>query len=146
MSIRSMLLRLFLGLVLLLDGTATAVASVHMNHLDMAEATAQATSTASSDAVGEMPCHDADANGKKVATAAQPDLGEHEHESPDTGTKSPDCCESGACDCACLHPVQAAVVAAAIGLGSLGRTGNVRPMFPMHASPVLPHLIRPPIG
>ncbi|MGH8085577.1 MAG: CopL family metal-binding regulatory protein [Lysobacter sp.] len=144
MSIHSVLLRLLLIIVLMLDGTATAMASaVHMNHVGMATTAAQVASTAKADEEGEMPCHDVGANEAKVVTAT--DSGEHEHGSPDTGAPAQDCCE-GACDCACVHPVQAAVVAALVSVGSIGHSDIVRPMFSVHASPALPHLIRPPIG
>lgn len=146
MSIRSVLLRLLLSIVLLLNGTATAVASVsmHMNHVEKSAATSQVTSIASPDGQDKMPCHDA--NEAKVAKAAHPDAGEHMHGSPDTGTPSPDCCESGACRCACIHHAQAAVGAAVVSVGLVEHTDSVRPMFSVHASPALPHLIRPPIG
>lgn len=144
MSIRSILLRLFLSIVLLFDGTATAVAAVHMNHLDRADAAAQLATTENPDANSEMPCHDASA--AQDAMALHSDAGGHGHGTSDAETPPPDCCESGACDCACMHPAQAAVVSAAVDLGSLEHTDSVRPMFSVHASPSLPHLIRPPIG
>lgn len=144
MSIRSLLLRLFLSLVLVLDGTATAMAAVHMSHVDMPAAASEVASAANADAEGEMPCHDADQ--AKVATTAHPDSGGHLHGSPDTDTPSPGCCDSGVCSCACMHPVHAAAVADVVSLASIEHSDSVRPMFSVHASPALPHLIRPPIG
>src|SRR3546814_6168691 len=76
--------------------------------------------------------------------ALHSDAGGHGHGTSDAETPPPDCCESGACDCACMHPAQAAVVSAAVDLGSLEHTDSVRPMSSVHASPSLPHLIRPP--
>ena len=144
MSIRSLLLRLFLGLVLVLNGTATAMAAVHMSHADILAATSPvAAFSANADGEDEAPCHGADQT--KVATA-NPDSGGHPHGPADAGTPSPDCCESGICSCACMHPAQAATVDAVIGLGSIERSDSVRPMFSVHASPALPHLIRPPLG
>lgn len=144
MSIRSLLLRLFLGLVLVLNGTATAMAAVHMSHADILAATSPvAVSAANADGEGEASCHDA--HQTEVATT-DPDSGGHLHGSLDTGTPSPDCCESGICSCACMHPVQAATVDAVTGLVSIEHSDSVRPMFSVHASPALPHLIRPPIG
>lgn len=144
MSIRSVLLRLFLSLVLVLDGTATAMAAVHMSHVDMPAAASQVASTANADGQGEMPCHDVDE--AKVATTAHPEPGGHLHGSPDTDTPSPGCCDSGVCSCACMHPVHAAAVAAVVSLASIEHSDSVRPMFSVHSSPALPHLIRPPIG
>ena len=144
MSIRSLLLRLFLGLVLVLNGTTTAMAAVHMSHADILEATSPvAASAVNAGGEGEAPCHDAEQT--KVATA-HPGSGGHLHGSLDTDTPSPDCCESGICNCACMHPAQAATVDAVIGLVSIEYSDSVRPMFSVHASPALPHLIRPPIG
>ena len=143
MSIRSLLLRLFVGLVLVLNGTATAMAAVHMSHADLTATSSTVASAANADEEGEAPCHGADQT--KVATA-HPDSGGHPHGPADAGTPSPDCCESGICSCACMHPAQAATVDAVIGLGSIERSDSVRPMFSVHASPALPHLIRPPIG
>src|SRR3546814_13070093 len=77
MSIRSLLLRLFLGLVLVLNGTATAMAAVHMSHADILAATSPvAAFSANADGADEAPCHGADQT--KVATA-HPDSGGHPH-------------------------------------------------------------------
>src|SRR3546814_4500597 len=83
---------------------ATAVASVHMNHSGMVEAKAQVTSHATPE--GKMPCHDAEA---KTTSDVAPHAATGLHTSSDVsvstddGTSLPDCCESGACRCACLH-------------------------------------------
>ncbi|MBS7457915.1 CopL family metal-binding regulatory protein [Coralloluteibacterium stylophorae] len=143
MSIRSVLLRLLLALVLVLDGTATAMAAVHMSHVDKPAAASQVASTANAGAEGEMPCHDA--GQAKVATTAHPGSGGHLHASPGPGTPSPDCCESGVCSCACMHPVHATAATEVVSLASIEHGDSVRPMFSVHASPALPHLIRPPI-
>lgn len=147
MPIRSILLRLFLIVVLLLNGTATAVASVHMNHFGMAEGKAQVTSRGTSDTPAKMPCHDAEA---KAASGVVSHAGLHassDTQGPtDAGTPSPDCCESGACRCACLHHGQLAPMSMVANAAIIVHTNSVRPMFSVHASPALPHLIRPPIG
>src|SRR3546814_16614457 len=66
--------------------------------------------------------------------------------STDDGTSLPDCCESGACRCACLHHGQFAPMTMVASAAIIGHTDRVRPMFSVHASPALPHLIRPPNG
>src|SRR3546814_242086 len=147
MPIRSILLRLFLIVVLLLNGTATAVESVHMNPSGMGEAMSQVPAHATPD--GKMPCHDAEA--KTTSDVAPPAAtGLHTSSdvsvSTDDGTSLPDCCESGACRCACLHHGQFAPMTMVASAAIIGHTDSVRPMFSVHASPALPHLIRPPIG
>src|SRR3546814_13089209 len=113
MSIRSLLLRLFLGLVLVLNGTATAMAAAHMSHADILAATSPvAAFSANAAGEDEAPCHGADQT--KVATA-HPDFGGHPHVPADAGTPSPDCCEPGHCRSAFMHPDQAATVDADIG-------------------------------
>src|SRR3546814_13935801 len=106
MSIRSLLLRLFLGLVLVLNGTATAMAAVHMSHADILAATSPvAAFSANADGEDEAPCHGADQT--KVATA-HPDSGGHPHGPADPGTPSPDCCASGLFRLPCIPPPPAA--------------------------------------
>jgi len=147
MPIRSVLLRLFLIVVLLFNGTATAVASVHMNHFGMAEGKAQVNSHKTSDTQAKMPCHDAETNeANGVVSHAGLHASSDTPEPTDAGTPSPDCCESGACRCVCLHHGQLATIAVASIAAAIVHTDSVRPMFSVHASPALPHLIRPPIG
>src|SRR3546814_16727555 len=87
MSIRSLLLRLFLGLVLVLNGTATAMAAVHMSHADILAATSPvAAFSANADGEDEAPCHGAAQT--HVATA-HPDSGGHPHGPADAGTPQP---------------------------------------------------------
>src|SRR3546814_15358663 len=70
----------------------------------MVEAKAQVTSHATPE--GKMPCHDAEA---KTTSDVAPHAATGLHTSSDVsvstddGTSLPDCCESGACRCACLH-------------------------------------------
>src|SRR3546814_14365817 len=105
MSIRSLLLRLFLGLVLVLNGTATAMAAVHMSHADILAATSPvAAFSANADGEDEAPCHGADQT--KVATA-HTDSGGPQHGHADAGPTSPDRSESGHRPYRCTHPAHA---------------------------------------
>jgi hypothetical protein len=57
-----------------------------------------------------------------------------------------DCCKSGLCDCASVHPTQASYFALLLQ-NAMGRNGPVmRPVESGHGSPRLLNLIRPPIG
>src|SRR3546814_15468258 len=97
----------------------------------------------------KMPGHDAEAK-TTIDVAPHAATGVHTSSdvslSTDDGTSLPDCFESGPCRCACLHHGQFAPMTMVASAAIIGHTDSVRPMFSVHASPALPHLIRPPIG
>lgn len=92
------------------------------------------------------------AAGTRMDVDQVPAMERASHDAVDTGkpchepqTAVPDCCKSGACTCACAH-------LAAVALPSLQQTAlvpnrnlAVQRLQMSHASPALPHLIRPPI-
>lgn len=141
MSFGSLLLRLLLSLCLVLDGTAAAaIAHLPMGH-DAAAASMPAPPTASTAAVmADMPCHGHDAASSTTPTSAT------SLTAPDPAGSSPDCCESGACRCACMHVAQVVVPSLAWAAATPGHARSVRPLLPGHTAPPLPHPIRPPIG
>ncbi len=125
MSLGALLLRLLLCLGLLASGSAQAIA---LTHFVMASHQAR---------VATPPCHEAEdtkANGLQV----------HEHRAAPV-TKNPDCCKSGACECACSH----GAVATMPTVQAQGRQVRHAPLVGLrvtrYASPALPRLIRPPI-
>jgi hypothetical protein len=125
MSLAAILLRVLLCLGLLVNGTAQAMAvtrSVLANH--------QALTTA-------PPCHDAD---DMMATGSQG----HEHHVVSV-TKKPDCCKSGACECACSHGAVATMPNLNAQMRSVRHIALGGLPVERYASPVLPRLIRPPI-
>ncbi len=127
--------RVLLGLVLILNGIGNAVASVLMTHSGAVE------TAASAEAV--MDCH-GDHEGQAVE--ANPVAGVSQGLTDDPSDPNPSCCESGACQCACMHLSQAAVsLSRAIEI-VISHAGAVLPPKAGHAAPALPHLIRPPIG
>lgn len=136
MSVWSILLRLFLAAALIFNGAATAVASVHMSHVDVVQAAVQPEPVSAED----PPCH-----GHDPATAAVTDLPVAVDTDSDQGT-SPDCCESGACRCSCAQHATATILDLRIVAPIIEHAASVRPMSSGHAAPALPHLIRPPIG
>ncbi|MBW8822918.1 MAG: CopL family metal-binding regulatory protein [Xanthomonadales bacterium] len=89
----------------------------------------------------EQPCHaHAGMSAKTQHGHGDNAAGNHQkHPQP-----QPDCCKSGVCQCACVHAMQ-------MSMTSLMATPNVHVirvarLQPGHVGPVLPHLIRPPIG
>jgi hypothetical protein len=124
MPLRSILLRVLLSIALVFNGAATAFASAGMD--GMAEAAAAAEADV-------PPCHDLE----QSSAPSTPEQGGH---------AGSDCCESGMCRCACLHHVPVALVALTFVAPVLVHPDSVRPMSVGHATPALPHLIRPPIG
>ncbi len=125
MSLGALLLRLLLCLGLLVNGSAQAMA---VTHSVLASHQAPASTP---------PCHEAE---DMKATGSQV----HEHRAAPI-TKKPDCCKSGACECACSH----GAVATMPTLDAQGRevrhTALVGLPVTRYASPALPRLIRPPI-
>ncbi|MBS0199185.1 MAG: CopL family metal-binding regulatory protein [Proteobacteria bacterium] len=132
MSLWSLLLRVTLSLSLIASGMASAAMPVHgAGYMHAAQATQHVAM--------EQPCH---------AHAGMSAMTQHGHgdSAPDKHQQhpQPDCCKSGLCQCACVHAMQ-------MSMASLMATPNVHVMRvarlqPSHAGPVLPHLIRPPIG
>lgn len=125
-----LLLRLMLAVALVFNGATPAVAAVHAGH--MAPRPMVASPVA---AVAEMPCHEHHQAGDA-------------DQSPATGDQParPDCCESGACRCDCVHSTPVAVMNPGVVASVIEHAESVRPMAPGHADAALPHLIRPPIG
>lgn len=136
MSVWSILLRLLLAAALIFNGAATAVASVHMNHMGAVEAAVQPEPVSAED----PPCHEHPAT---TAAADQPDP---TVDADNDQTPSPDCCKSGACRCACVYHASAALFDLGLVAPIIEHAASVRPMSTGHAAPALPHLIRPPIG
>lgn len=132
---------MFLALVLMLNGIASAMAAVQY-----------AAGPALPAATSEAPLVDPAAGGAHDACAElEPRL--VENDAPITGNThdtghhpGADCCESGACQCACAYSGSPALPPdARNGFGDLGQMG-VRPTASWHAAPALPHLMRPPIS
>lgn len=141
----SVLLRLLLVVVLVLNGTGTAAASVTMPAGMAGSAPTEiAVAPETAGAQAEMPCHE------MAAEAVSPDMAATQasahHPSDDGQPAAPDCCKTGACHCACMQAAQAALPAMP-AFGFVPPHSDVpHPMYLGHAEPALPHLVRPPIG
>lgn len=139
----SILLRGLLSLSLILNGSGYAMASVHTQMGDMGSVASTVPATPQPAAAAESPCdqhHDASAVAMELPDAMQ------DESSTTPMHPSPDCCNSGACHCACIHQAQAAIPTHVLRHDTAEHASSVRPLKPGHSAPALPHLIRPPIG
>lgn len=130
-----LLLRLLLVVALVFNGAATAAAAVHAIHPDGAHATGHSQPAAADQA----PCHEHGQAGAAEAPAPAADDGGSQ-------APSPDCCQSGACLCACAHNAPLALGDPGFAAPLVEHAGGVRPMPSGHADAALPNLIRPPIA
>ncbi len=125
MSFGALLLRVLLCLGLFVNGSAQARAVTHS-----VLASHQAR-------VATPPCHEAE---DMKATGSQA----HAHHAAPAPTK-PDCCKSGACDCACSHGAVATMPTLHAEGRHVRHASLVGLPATQYASPALPRLIRPPI-
>lgn len=141
MRLWPILLRVLLSLALVLNGASGAAASVHMvsgAQGDMHSTAAAKAPTAV--AAAESGCHD-------HAAQAAPGTDELGSKSTSLGKHGGmDCCESGACRCDCVHATLAGPLPWVQVAHAFGHVRYVGAVTLAHASPALPHLIRPPIG
>src|SRR6476659_1624248 len=142
MSIQAALWRVLLCISMILNGSALASTSMPMSpppppQHQLADRTAVGTESLLSHAA----CHEQAADMSAAASHAHPPRSPVPHRG---GHATPDCCPAGSCACACMPPLPSVAVA---GFDSMAmqamRSGHARVR---HDEPVLPHLIRPPIG
>ena len=114
-------LRILLSLALVLNGTSGAWA------MDAATAKVEAP-PARADAA--PPCHEHADAPEPAAPAPQPS----------------DCCQTTACQCACAHLPAVAFLSTVVVSPLPMRNGSVPVVIHRHATPPLPHQLRPPIG
>ena len=127
--------RLLIAVSLVLNGVGTAFASVQMlqggeGHAEQAADTVM------------PPCHEGQA---PEASTGHSDMAEEAGDRKATNPHA-DCCQPGACTCPCASHAAAALVGIAPAAACIEHAISVRSMALGHASPALPHLIRPPIG
>lgn len=131
MRFRFALLRLLLSLALVVNGTSAVYANARM-------AFGAGTGTATADHKAEPACHDmADMqDGTEVA----------DHDAPLHPARPDDCCPPGACLGSCVSHAPTILTVHAIALTTRPVTAPASARHVSHATPALPHLIRPPIG
>ena len=150
-----LLLRLLLCVVLVLNGIGTASASARMAwvHLQagvdahaLVEQAGAPVATAAD--TGEVePCHGHDVDAVAAAdpsptTAPGTETMPRAGHPPGAGN----CCDTGHCTCACMFPTQAVVFIWAAPPATVDHAPGSGALSHAHATPALPHLIRPPIG
>ncbi|MDQ6679469.1 MAG: CopL family metal-binding regulatory protein [Pseudomonadota bacterium] len=128
MSFGALLLRLLLCFGLLVNGSAQAIAVTHS-----AVANQHAGNAA-------PPCHET-----RDTKATESHLS-GQHLASHAPSKKPDCCKSGACDCACSHGAVATMPAPDTHGRRFAKAKLLTLLPARYVSPALPRLIRPPIG
>ena len=141
MSVRALLFHLSLCFALVFNGVASAAVHAMAFEAPGSDWTAMpAMATA-----GENHCHEHEQ--ALASTEMRPaDAAMHDgHAGKPDSPAAPDCCKSEACRCACVQSA-ALALPAQFHAGIAQRHGSgVRMPAADHASPVLPHLMRPPI-
>lgn len=144
----SLLLRILLCLLLVLNGVGNAVAGVRMSLEHSARAEHSLTDALAS-ALGESVVPAATAAERQLATDAGPPCHEAKQaavEQPPADGVQDNCCDAGQCACACLQHVLATPMPAALPAAIPGSERAGRRLQAGHLPPALSHLIRPPIG
>lgn len=134
----SLLLRVLLSAVLILNGIGSAVAGVQMvgaEEVMPAATAADAGTTAAEPSQGA--CHE-DATAIAPDGAAPPGGTGH-------GEHGADCCQAGMCACHCMQQAQVAFVPPVLASRQFAHSVAVHEMSSAHETPRLPNLIRPPI-
>lgn len=142
MPLPSLLLRVLLSLSLILNGSGYAFASGHLQ-MQSAASTMAEGGVAQDSSQSQAPCHDEGG----IATALPATTDTQPADSPhDPGHRGADCCQSGSCRCICAHGSVAVVPPLRGNPGAPMHAAMVQPLLAGYPAPVLPHLIRPPIG
>ena len=133
-------LRLLLTLCLILNGLGNAMAASAVPVMGAGSANAT-MSMPTADPQSAVPC-DHGARGEVIQAAPLASATSPAIHPADCGQ---DCCKQGACSCACMHLVQAALLDAPLLPVRPGSARTAAAFPPGHATPVLLQLIRPPI-
>lgn len=138
----SILLRLLLCVTLILNGISGATAAVRMaaGHAEHSVAAVKDDSIATQ---AMSPCHGHDAKAMATTKVAQPTF---PVEAPAPPAEPEQCCDSSACQCACVHQSAATIVASFLMAPAQPVIGIARSLDVSYRAPALPHLIRPPIS
>lgn len=146
MAFGPLFLRVMLILAFVLNGTTSAMAAAQMS-LGHANPQGEAMRHAAAPAHHQdhmSACHHEGMPSDATASTA------HDHASHSVSAKhhghSSDCCEGGSCLCVCAHGMHATVPSPVLAMHAYGRKDQSEAHTAGHAAPVLPHLIRPPIG
>ncbi len=155
MSLFSLLLRVLLCVSLIANGVGFAQASTRMQLAHAGHQAHRAQAEVAS-TVGEE-CHPGMTMASHADTSMPPmDHAAMDHGDSDTGplvavsdggsAEPADCCDGTTCQCACTQHASTAFIPAVAPGAALPDSILVMVGTSQHASPRLPHLIRPPIG
>lgn len=143
MRVLPSLLRVLLVVVLVLNGVASAHASVAMLRMSGQH---HGSTQAADDTAPAPPCEiHQDTTAKRMDASVAPESEGASAQADRSGTPAPDCCTPGQCACPCVHGLVALALPATRMPSSSHRHISARRLALGHASPALPHLIRPPI-
>lgn len=148
MSVFSLLLRCLLLVGLVANGAGAAQASARMQLAHVAHTAIPAPSLADEPLLAKSEgCHDQAASvGVSDVPTPHPGNG-HVGSNEDGSAESPDCCGDGStCHCPCAQHAPMAFNTALQLNALLIHASACIEGTSQHASPRLPHLIRPPIG
>lgn len=137
MPLPSLLLRILLGLSLIFNGPGFAFASGHMQM--------GAEQGASMAKQVETPCHE-HGSSSNAATMHHGIVEEAAKGAEGPSPANPACCESGSCRCVCAIGAVAIVPPALDDLFVSVNGAAIQQLLAVTPAPLLPHLIRPPIG
>ena len=147
MRLPPLLLRLLLTLALIANGVTGAFAATQMQTAHVAEITAQAKATTLAHTKSAEPaCHEHRASMGDAQTDLQIAPADVPKTGSDTEHGAPDCCKSAKCACACMQHLASTSASVHMLQVRIDHASGVRPLTLGHATPALPHLIRPPIG
>lgn len=146
MSAPSIIVRLLLSMVLILNGSAGAMVAAHAmadpaRHVGASGAVSGQDENAGQ-VLAESSCHHAQGVAARTATSdtAAATVGAGPHHASD-------CCGSADCRSGCAQHCAAAIAGTVVVQSApIPRVGLMLPLPASHVSPTLPHLIRPPIG
>lgn len=139
----SLLLRVLLSLSIAFNGVAFAGVRSHAAMHPAPAVDAQPANT--EDHMAGSGCSESGMSAPVPHADHFVDTGDAAGESPKDHA-SGDCCKSGTCRCPCMHAAPLAVSVAGLVLPAVPNTQDLQIPVLGHASPVLGHLIRPPIG
>src|SRR6476619_5548745 len=140
MSIQAALWCVLLCISMILNGSALASPSMQMSP-SSAHQLADRAAVGTQSPLLHAACHEQAADMSVAASHAHPPRSPVPHRG---GHGTPDCCPAGSCACACMPPLPSVAVAGFEPMAMQAmRSGHARAR---HDEPVLPHLIRPPIG
>lgn len=141
----SFLLRVLLSASLILNGgSGWAVPASHFPDGTGGANESQLVSPgAATIAASQLPCH-GDEEHHAAESAVQ--LPETSTLAADTNDSGNDCCESGVCECGCLHQGGFAFAALWVRMSDTHDPQSPLAFAHEHVAPMLAHLIRPPIG